>query len=267
MDFASTAAIFLFAPEILRHVMQTRPLPDSPLRSRLHEICQRSRIRYRDILLWQTSHQVSNAAVMGFVPQARYVLLSDLLIDTMTDEQIEAVFAHELGHVIHRHLYWLAGTVIALSLLFSGPAADLGQKIVNSHPMPEWVQWVLFGGMALGIGAALFGYVSRRFERQADVFAARTLEGFTYPDPPKKPDVGPHGAMIFISALRKVAATNNMPITAPSWSHGSIAGRMQFLAELGENPPKTLIFDRSMSLLYLILSLSIAICMILAIFS
>jgi len=50
---------------------------------------------------------MGNAAVMGFIPRFRYVLLSDLLLETMTDEQVEAIFAHELGHVMHRHLFWL----------------------------------------------------------------------------------------------------------------------------------------------------------------
>ena len=42
----------------------------------------------------------------------------------------------------------------------------------------------------------LFGFVSRRFERQADVYAARTIEKNIAP----VNHVGPHGAMIFASA-------------------------------------------------------------------
>ena len=63
-------------------------------------------MRYRDILVWRTHSNMGNAAVMGILPHMRYVLLSDLLLETMTDEQIEAVFAHEMGHVVHRHMAW-----------------------------------------------------------------------------------------------------------------------------------------------------------------
>ena len=63
-------------------------------------------MRYRDILVWHTHYNMGNAAVMGVVPQMRYVLLSDLLLERMDDEQIEAVFAHEIGHVVHRHMVW-----------------------------------------------------------------------------------------------------------------------------------------------------------------
>ena len=69
-------------------------------------LCRRVGMRYRDILLWRTQNNMGNAAVMGLVPQVRYILLSDLLLETMTESQIEAVFAHELGHIVHRHMAW-----------------------------------------------------------------------------------------------------------------------------------------------------------------
>ena len=62
-----------------------------PFRRRLFEIARRHGVRFRDVLLWKTQNQMGNAAVMGFVPRFRYVLLSDLLLETMHDEQIEAI--------------------------------------------------------------------------------------------------------------------------------------------------------------------------------
>ena len=58
-------------------------------------------LRYREILLWHTENNMGNAAVVGLVPRLRYILLSDLLLETMDDRQIEAVFAHEIGHIVH----------------------------------------------------------------------------------------------------------------------------------------------------------------------
>ena len=80
-------------------------------------------MRYRDILLWKTEYNMGNAAVMGFVPRLRYILMSDLLLETMTDEQIEAVFAHELGHVVHRHMSWYVVFMVVLVLLNVAVAA------------------------------------------------------------------------------------------------------------------------------------------------
>ena len=40
---------------------------------------------------------VINAAVAGFLPPFRYVFLSDGLLSYLGDEEIAAVFAHEMG--------------------------------------------------------------------------------------------------------------------------------------------------------------------------
>jgi STE24 endopeptidase len=179
ISLPSLLLLIAFSPEILRRVLDTEVMPDSILRRRLEAICRRHRIGFRDILLWKTRYQMGNAAVMGFIPRSRYILLSDLLLETMTDEQIEAVFAHEVGHVMHRHLFWTAAAIGALMFAFSGPGQLLMTAIDASDartwwPESEWT--VLWLGAGLGIFALVFGYVSRQFERQADVFAARTLQ-------------------------------------------------------------------------------------------
>ena len=102
----------------------------------------------------------------------RYILLSDVLIETMTDDQIEAVFAHEVGHVVHRHMVWF---VIFFGVLFSGVCCV--EKLVEN------ARWFNENAMVIGslvCWTAVFwlglGFLSRRFERQADVFAARTIQ-------------------------------------------------------------------------------------------
>src|SRR5205823_14715197 len=89
-------------------------------RARLDAICNRAGVRCRDVLLWRTHHSVGNAAVMGLLPRFRYVLLSDLLVESLPDEQISAVFAHEVGHIRHRHMVWYVLFFIGLSFGFVG---------------------------------------------------------------------------------------------------------------------------------------------------
>lgn len=275
VQFGSAAAVFLVAPEILRRVLRTRPLPPSPLRRRLEEMCRRSNLRYRDILLWQTDNNMCNAAVMGIVPQVRYILLSDLLIETMSDEQIEAVFAHEVGHVIHRHMVWYV--IFVLVYLCLALAAE--EVIARLPNVANWAVLDVATGIA-GVAAffLLLGYLSRWFERQADVYAARTIQmhngpavgdlrvpgqphlaaelGLTAQAPSSlgtvEPDsyVGHYGATIFGSALRRVAVINNIPIAARNFSHGSIAQRVSYLQELSGDPARTGRFDRVMTGIY-----------------
>lgn len=262
----ASGAIFVIAPEILRWVLNTQPLEDSPLRRRMEELCRRHKMKYRDILLWRTDHNMGNAAVMGVLPRFRYILLSDLVLQTMTDEQIEAVFAHELGHVVHRHMLWYLLFVLIFMFALIGPG-----QWVESHLSFQWLgRWVSEDVahklvelvLLIGAGAAFllsFGFVSRRFERQADVFAARTMQGEAAAEGINGPHshVGIYGARIFRSALNRVAAINNIPVAARSWCHGSIASRMDYLEELSQNPQRTWAFDRVMSRLYLAMILGL----------
>ena len=237
----STGLVFVFAPEILRRVLQTQPLPDSPLRRRLEALCRRVGMRYRDILLWRTQNNMGNAAVMGIAPPVRYILLSDLLLERMDDEQIEAVFAHEVGHVVHRHMAWYVVVILIFMLAVSAvvPFIPPGLPDLAGVPQPVFHEVVL---PVLGFGTFLlyFGFLSRRFERQADVYAARIIESSAQelsglrvqgsgtghrpavPEPrPLNPEpssplppshVGEYGATVFASALHRVALMNNIPL-------------------------------------------------------
>jgi STE24 endopeptidase len=278
--------VFAFAPEILRRVLHTEPLPNSPLRRRLESLCRRTGVRYRDILLWRTQNNVGNAAVMGFVPRLRYILLSDLLLETMSDEEIEAVFAHELGHVVHRHMMWLVVFFAVLTLFVMGGATWISQWLNHLGLGGGPTEGIVIAAVYLLKFLLLFGFVSRRFERQADVFAARTMElsragvpnssaseillaarqlalatdgpGASPTSalalrlrPPHDPGhVGRYGAHVFGAALQRVALVNNIPVKARSWCHGSIATRMQYLRDLSHDPTRTARFDRFMLLMY-----------------
>ena len=279
----AAAIVFILAPEVLRRVLHTERLADSPIRRRLEALCRRTGVRYREILLWRTHNNLCNAAVMGFLPRVRYVLLSDLLLETMTDEQIEAVFAHELGHIVHRHMAWLVVflTVLMLFNLGGGPWVSRWVEAAGISDHGQVVQGVFIVSSFVFQFLVLFGFGSRRFERQADVFAARTMElcrqapgvatetiliptqlsssagGVAARIPllniarPVEPGhVGRYGAAVFGSALERVALVNNIPIKARSWCHGSIATRMRYLQELSADPTRTARFDRFMLLLY-----------------
>jgi STE24 endopeptidase len=291
---ASAVTVFVVAPEVLRRVLHTRTLPDSPLRRRLEEMCGRVGLRYRDILLWQTDNNMGNAAVMGLVPWFRFILLSDLLIETMTDEQIEAVFAHEVGHIVHRHMAWYVVLVIVVMLFVAWLEAFVPGRISSVAFVPAWVRentgTITDVGSTIGF-FVMFGFVSRRFERQADVYAARTMQRQLEQRPvyatasnasvetiATPSYVGAYGASVFNSALLRVAAVNNIPTSPPrptppggtlrqrmtgaidqlagvagNWLHGSIPSRIDYLTHLSSDPSRTARFDRKMLGVYLTL--------------
>jgi STE24 endopeptidase len=287
VTFACAIAVFIIVPEILTRVLPTQPLPRSPLRQRMEAMSIAHGMKFRDILIWQTQNRLANALVMGVAPRFRYVLLSDLLLTEMTDEQIEAVFAHELGHVVHRHMIWYLVFMKVLILVLACVALLLEAQ-QGWLALPRWIPPDLLMTM-IGFGAFLvaFGFVSRRFERQADVFAARTIERHLAPAmitdqttptpaPTGRSHVGPLGASIFASALERVAVINHMPLgprgrfegnlvrrlgfvmellgdAANNWLHGSIAQRMRTLHRMSADPAHTRRFDRRMARLYVTL--------------
>jgi len=250
----AAATVFLFAPVLLRRILNTSPMPDSPLRRRLDAMCVRAGIRYRRILVWNTHNHVGNAAVMGVLPALRYVLLSDVLLERMSDEQIEAVFAHELGHIVHRHMTWYA--IFFVMLIFATWSVEILLDQSNHAAAASNVVGGVVGGFFIAAFFLLFGALSRRCERQADVYAARTIEllkadeplasqglfvarqlvivgagHFIPPRSARRMAVGRHGAGIFASALRRVALINNIPVTPPSRSATGLWNKVTHYAD------------------------------------
>lgn len=253
------AALFVavITPEILRHVWVTRRLPDGPLRDRLQMLAKALRLRCRDILVWKSGGMIVNAAVMGVVAPLRYVLITDGMLEQMNDTKIEAVFGHEAGHVKRHHIFFFL-----LFAFISGCAVTI--FTVRTHPImrADYEQYqllaALFGILLAAKWGLLFGWISRRFERQADVFGVRTLAlagvpcsqpcalhaPATNPAPRGGDSLCSTAAHIFGDALNEVALLNGIRPEGFSWRHSSIASRSQFLQLLARDPLRTARFER-----------------------
>ncbi|MEM7577697.1 MAG: M48 family metallopeptidase [Planctomycetota bacterium] len=231
-------AMFVFAPPLLTRVFDTVSLPAGSIRDALLDTCATHRVRVADLRLWRTGGHLINAAVMGLIPQLRYVLLSDGLLDQLHKPHVEAVMAHELGHVKHRHLVWL----VLFAGLLLGAAFSVADAVIIRTTDAPWMQ-VLCVASALLLWAWLFGWCSRQIERQADTFAAKhmsnaggTTETFT-----------PDGVSHVATALGRVAELNHVRPTRPSWRHGSIANRQDYLLTLIDRPQSQATVDRTMN--------------------
>ncbi|MFN4243982.1 MAG: M48 family metallopeptidase [Tepidisphaerales bacterium] len=298
----ASAVVFALFPVALVRLLRTRPLPDGPLRRRLERLAARSGVRIRDILLWETGYSTCNAMVTGLLPGLRYVLLSDLLVESLTDRDVEAVFAHELGHIVHRHVAWYGAFLVGCAVLLGGVDVLLGGsetagtagalgggEAARSLPVDAAVAMAALAATVLG-----FGYLSRRFENQADAYAARAVGGHTDADEllaafpplgavhavsenvavaellqpveladdtahPLDRPVTPDGSAAFIRALSRVAWLNNIAPHARNFTHGSIASRMARLSKLAATPQATDAFDRHMTRIrYLLAALLVA---------
>jgi STE24 endopeptidase len=229
---AMVAVIFVLSPALLVHVWRTRPLADGELRKRIERLCGQVNLRYRQLRIWDTAGVIANAGVMGLHPAVRYVLVTDALLENMDDAQILAVFGHEAGHVKHHHLgYFLVYTAGAMTLCL----AAVGY-VVSLFPPDTPVRELELMQMGLSLlSVALiwgvgFGWLSRRFERQADVYGAwcAGLEAAADGDGAKAATLAA-GAPTFVMALENVGLLNGMSRSARNFRHGSIASRVSFL--------------------------------------
>lgn len=168
---AAALGVALLAPVMLRHIWLTAPLPTGPLRDQLQMLCKRLRLRCREILVWKSGGMIINAAVMGVIAPLRYVMITDAMLEQLDDRKIEAVFGHEAGHVKRHHiLYFLLFAFISGCLL-----TIVGQRLQALPPGGFEAAMFAVGALLLVKWGVLFGLVSRRFERQADLFGVRAL--------------------------------------------------------------------------------------------
>ena len=132
-------AVMLMVPWMITRIWTTVPLR-GPLRTRLDAMAKQYHVRFRNILIWKTHNQVTNAAILGPVRFARYFLMTDALLEQLTDQQIEAVFAHEIGHGVHRHILWYLGGMIG-AMCFAGGVAGIAQAFsppaLNAFAVPH----------------------------------------------------------------------------------------------------------------------------------
>jgi len=175
------------------------PLDDGSLRRRLVGLGERLGVPV--IGVWvadqSTKSRTANAAVTG-LGRTRRIILFDTLATGFTDDEVEAVLAHELAHHLHGDIW--RGLVVQTAI-------TLGILWIADHLLR-------FGGGALGLaspadpaGLPLFGLIitaaslvalplgngwSRRVERQADDFALRAT---STPEP-------------FIGAMERLADLN-----------------------------------------------------------
>ena len=112
-------AVMVMVPWLITRVWSTVPLK-GPLRTRLDRLAGHYRLRFRNILIWKTHNHITNAAILGWIPFSRYFLMTDALLETLTDQQIEAVFAHEVGHGVHKHILWYLVAVVGAWTLCIG---------------------------------------------------------------------------------------------------------------------------------------------------
>jgi len=164
------------------------PLSEGSLRDQLLALAERTGFRARSIQVMDGSRRSrhSNAFFTGF-GRFRKIVLFDTLIAQLQESELAAVLAHEIGHYKKGHipkmLVWSAGSMLAGFCALGWLARqDWFYRAFGFEPGNPAVVFLLFGLLA---GAVTFWFtpvanlVSRRFEYQADHYAANAMGEIT----------------------------------------------------------------------------------------
>jgi STE24 endopeptidase len=205
------------------------PLPEGSLRERLLGLADRTRFRARSIQVMDGSKRSrhSNAFFTGF-GRFRKIVLFDTLIQQLVEAELEAVLAHEIGHFKKKHipktlLASALGSLVAFWLISLLARQDWFYRGFGFEPgsiVPALLLFGLLSGVVTFWFSPLAHWFSRRYEYQADAFAAEVMNE---PQP-------------LIGALRKLNEKNLSNLTPHPlysgfyYSHPTLLEREEALA-------------------------------------
>ena len=245
IDIMGALAIVAMAPALIVRVLGTRTLEQGPLRVRIDELSAHMGARLRGVRLWD--HPSANAAILGLLPFARYMLITEPLARGMPGHELDAVVAHELAHVRQHHVLWIVLSMLAVVTVLSvaqGPIASL-LAFLGSN-VSEALAFMLVAVLAIHA----FGVVSRTIERHADARAAVAVgEEIATEQPAPDGIVHPGGPASMAAALSRVCALNGVDPQRWGFRHGSVAQRQRVLGQLAGLDSRRLPIDRSVAVL------------------
>lgn len=161
------------------------PLPEGGLRDRLLQLAQRTGFQARNIQVMDGSKRSrhSNAFFTGF-GKFRRIVLFDTLIQQLLEPELEAVLAHEIGHYQKKHIlrFLIASVTLSLaafwllSLLAGQPWFYEAFGFKAGRLVPALLVFTLLSGLISFWLGPLLNYWSRRFEYEADAFAAAAMQ-------------------------------------------------------------------------------------------
>ena len=200
------------------------PLEDSPLKEKILSLTKSTSMIVEGIYSFNLSKTTkkANAAFTG-IGKSKRILLGDTLIDNFSEDEIETVFAHELGHYSHGHIWKgiAVGTVSIFlglyltSLAYSASLSWFGfTSISQIAALPLLTLWLSVYSL---VTSPVGNILSRKHEFEADRYAVERTKN--------KP--------AFVSTMNKLAEMNLADRTPHSvveflfYSHPSIEKRIQ----------------------------------------
>lgn len=158
------------------------PIKDETLESGIRTLMQKVGIKVSRVFKMDASKRTkhTNAYFTG-IGKVKRIVLYDTLIEKMNHDEILSVLAHEAGHWKRRHLlkYLIVTECIALIMLyvsFKILQSELLLAIFNIEERTFFAKLVILAFIGSITGYPFlpaFNYLSRRHEKEADIFSYR----------------------------------------------------------------------------------------------
>jgi STE24 endopeptidase len=206
------------------------PLVEGELKERILKLGNICGVNIREVFKVQLSKDTrkANAAVAGF-GKGRRILLGDTLLNNYSDEEIEAIFAHELGHICLFHtwkIFGIASAVLLTSFYMTFLLFKAGVSFLAFNEVYNIAAFPLLSLILMAVGLILMpiqqGYL-RHLEKQSDIFAIDHIQN----------------KQIFVSAMTKLAGQNLSDPSPSRWEviflydHPPISERLRY-ASIGK---------------------------------
>lgn len=202
-----------------------KPVENESINNRLLDLCKKTGVTVEGIFTFDMSKNTkkANAAFTG-MGKSKRIILGDTLMEKFTPEEIEFVFAHEMGHYTKKHIAKLVAmstvsTFLGLyltSLLYSATLGWFG--FTSTYELAALPLLMLYLSLYGLITTPISNILSRKYEWEADTYALETTRN----------------REAFISSMEKLADQNlsdkspNKIIEFLFHSHPSIEKRVEF---------------------------------------
>jgi STE24 endopeptidase len=166
---------------------KVEPIENAELDARMKRLAEGTGITIEGVYRLGLSKDTQKAnAMLAGLGRTRRVLMGDTLLENFTPDEIDVIFAHELGHHVHKHIPKMiaAGVIVSLAgfylidrvLVWWAGIPTAADAPVASLPLVMFTLTVF--SLAL---SPLQNAISRHYERQCDRYAlARTKNSAAY---------------------------------------------------------------------------------------
>jgi STE24 endopeptidase len=166
---------------------KVEPIENPDLDARMRRLAEGTGIKIEGVyrLGLSADTQKANAMLAG-LGRTRRVLMGDTLLEKFTPEEIDVIFAHELGHHVHRHIQKMIATGVVVSLagfyLIDRTITWWAGIPTAADTSTSALPLVMFTLTAFSlIISPLQNAISRHYERQCDRYAlVRTKNAAAY---------------------------------------------------------------------------------------